>query len=1258
MPALFAYLAALLVVPVFLAIDWLTRGYLVDLLYSPVPFVRAASWVPATIFYIVLIYIIVWVAAEFVLRGSRELDATGQRPRRADSLLAFDQQLRWDYGLWPVLLAIIAGVLALITLPALHFHLVSPVAWTLTMLLAPTLIGLYIVRETPPPLQEPTETTITPPVIELPPPPAEIVERLKLDARYRGQLRAFRQQPARAAAALDRLQPRPWHESMQPGGLLNSALHELGVAGLAGLYTHQHEALDRLLSDPDGAGRQPHVVLATGPGSGRHVTLFLAMLDRTLRRGAHVLVITPDDESLTREYNYFRELADRTDWHYALHEARISTAEQRAIPDPPPEILYCSLDALHRGILRDRAQWAEFFDGIELVIVHDIDCYVGILGANTAAVFRRLRQAIGSDRRDVQFVATTSPAGNLESFATALFGLSPERDVVQRFDVDGAPRPEKTLGVWSPALDRQGLIIHAGREVERVRRQAKADAAVELAAMLSSIPHYRTLIHCYDWGADETEQLRNAVFRAAGTPLPERRLRITAGETELSETLDEYDGLLVLGAPWHAAELERLSGRLGRRRRGGLALAVESPSAASIQLTQALLQLNPTQHSAYGPPTLTLDTRNPHVVEKHLACAAIEAPLTRSAIALAFGRAGAELADQWAALGRIRWEELPGVTEDRSLVIADQDWFDVDRVYDACRLDTIEADGLIPITTIDGRPVAWIDGHRVAAAMYPGRVLVTAAQPMELVAGMDGLIAESVVGGVKQIVVPLHNYTADAAEEPLSPPPPTQLHGGAPLAIARRTLWVTQTLRATKNTPTSSRSDVLIAPAARPATSRYPADALLVSSAAGAPEPTLTGAQAIAGALQIALRARLARRLDETEYAVAVLPVLEGYATGPALAVFDAGAFGLGLAAGFQSHVPELLADAYRVLLACPCRAGCPVCIDARDAGGAGSQIDKRAALRYLGEVLGSTAQITAGDRTPEQIDTMRYHAVSDINDLINVQQQVLELGLEPLLGAKPGRVHTWAAVRFMTQAEADDEASDALVGFYNASLREVAVRPQVEELLVGVVAHEYAHDWLYQRDDTGRPNVHPSIMDPAIVAYGGMLLVEGFAQWIELRVLDAYGFKRDVDEITFRYFDAYGEGFQIIKHIEDSEGVAGVLKRMRSPITVAEVQQLMDRTNTRSRVISKVRQLEGGELKLPPPDVVSPPPPEHGEPAQAEEAEYAGPDGASPNGATESQEAIRTDASEPAGADATTTGAPGEQTTSEPSEPDRKAPT
>ena len=167
----------------------------------------------------------------------------------------------------------------------------------------------------------------------------------------------------------------------------------------------------------------------------------------------------------------------------------------------------------------------------------------------------------------------------------------------------------------------------------------------------------------------------------------------------------------------------------------------------------------------------------------------------------------------------------------------------------------------------------------------------------------------------------------------------------------------------------------------------------------------------------------------------------------------------------------------------------------------------------------------------------------------------------------------------------------------------QVRVRPCPFQDMIAIIAHEYAHNWQWR----GRNRMDPKLRDPKHVTYfGGRLIVEGFAQWVEYKVSEYYGFKERMEEIKFRHFGEYLEGYHLLSWLDENFGAAKVLSFVRSGelrINGQEIgiEALLDLAGVRARLLDTAGQFE---TKPPDDDVVSEPeepedtpPPPPGEP-------------------------------------------------------------
>lgn len=90
--------------------------------------------------------------------------------------------------------------------------------------------------------------------------------------------------------------------------------------------------------------------------------------------------------------------------------------------------------------------------------------------------------------------------------------------------------------------------------------------------------------------------------------------------------------------------------------------------------------------------------------------------------------------------------------------------------------------------------------------------------------------------------------------------------------------------------------------------------------------------------------------------------------------------------------------------------------------------------------------------------------------------------------------------------------------------------------LFLQVAAHEYAHAW--QGENC-----------PTLAARRGVMVHEGFAEWVAYRILGHYGYRRSQERMLERE-DVYGQGLKWMLQLESVQGACGVLALCQVDVT------------------------------------------------------------------------------------------------------------
>jgi DEAD/DEAH box helicase domain-containing protein len=401
-------------------------------------------------------------------------------------------------------------------------------------------------------------------------------------------------------------------EDLQPG--LRDALP------FGGLYEHQRAAYDA-------AARGEHVILATGTASGKSLGFNLPVLDR----------IAGDPKS--RALYLYPTKALAQDQARALAELRAPNVRAAIYDgDTPGErrwqirkwanVILTNPDMLHVGVLPHHDRWADVLHNLRYVVVDEAHVYRGVFGSHVGNVLRRLRRLARVYGADPQFLLASATIANPGALAHDLAGI--DATVV---DEDAAPRAERTILLWNPALLDAELGLRASALGDASRLMAELVSRGLRTICFAKSRKAAELIHKFTVErVDAATGKRLAPYRAGYTPGQRRDIerRLVEGELlgvsatdalELGIDIGLLDCAISVGFPGTVASLRQQWGRAGRRGHG-LAVLVASEDALDqyfVREPETLLQRK--------VEAAISDHANPRVLDGHVRAAAFEAPL-------------------------------------------------------------------------------------------------------------------------------------------------------------------------------------------------------------------------------------------------------------------------------------------------------------------------------------------------------------------------------------------------------------------------------------------------------------------------------------------------------------------------------------------------------------------------------------------------------------------------------------------------------
>ncbi|MFD2111826.1 DEAD/DEAH box helicase [Thiorhodococcus fuscus] len=539
------------------------------------------------------------------------------------------------------------------------------------------------------------------------------VERLKsrLLARYATRIGARQTQPATQAL---------WREL--PTDLTPALGAALRARGLERLYSHQRAAWDLAR-----AGR--HLVVATPTASGKTLCYNLPVLESVLSAGKKALYLFPT-KALAQD-----QVAELMELGRALTEAGGAGIKAFTFDGDTPgdarkavrtrgDIVVSNPDMLHQAILPHHTKWAQFFEGLQYVVVDELHSYRGVFGSHVANVFRRLRRICRFYGVEPTFIFASATIANPAELAERLCG-APVEAILE----SGAPQGERHLLLWNPPVVNPDLGIRASARSQstRIARMAaklglKAIVFARSRLMVEVITKY--LKDVFD--QDPRNPPRVLAYRGGYLPSERRRgeqamragsvdLVVATSALELGVDIGALDVAILNGYPGTVAATRQRLGRAGRRLQPSLGVLVASSDPLDQYLVrhpEFLFGASP-EHARIHPDQLL-------ILLDHVRCAAFELP---------FGDGetfGAE--DLGEMLSYLRDEGLLQRQGERWYWVADS------YPANAVSLRSVAEGNFVVIDTTDGAQtiIAEVDYGSAPGTLYEGAIYMVQSQPYQV----------------------------------------------------------------------------------------------------------------------------------------------------------------------------------------------------------------------------------------------------------------------------------------------------------------------------------------------------------------------------------------------------------------------------------------------------------------------------------------------------------------------------------------------
>ena len=726
----------------------------------------------------------------------------------------------------------------------------------------------------------------------------------------------------------------PWVEPALESALVTS--------GIAQPWAHQVEAADL-------ARAGSHTVISTGTASGKSLAYWLPALSSALEgtramngRGATVLYISPTKALAHDQLTRIKSL-DLPSLRVAAYDGD-TPREERTWVRAHAAYVVTNPDLVHRSMLPGHEAWKSFFRSLTYVVLDESHVYRGVFGSHTANVIRRLRRVASHYGADPTFVCSSATIANPAATASRLTGL-PMAAVTE----DSSPRGATEFVLWEPPVIDDArrsavaesadlladLVVDGASTLAfaRSRRSAEIIALATRAHLDDVDPALSDLVAAYRGGylPDERRELENA--------LRDGRLRAlaTTNALELGIDMTGLDAVLMCGWPGTRAALWQQAGRAGRGTKDALAIFVARDDPLDTYLVRHPSAL-------FGAPVeaSVSDPGNPYVVGPHLCAAAAELPLTDDDLAI-FAADPAELESLQVLLGTLVSGDL---LRRRS---AGWFWTRPERAADLADLRGTGDPAVRVAEESTGRLLGTVESGASHSSVHPGAIYLHQGLTY-LVRSLD---LEAHVALVEPISVDYSTHARDISDLRIVSADEQRQRGAA--TISHGTVEVTSRvvsfLRRQDVTGAVIDETRLNLP---PRQLRTHAVWWTVSAdqltKAGLLPVDIPGAAHAAEHASIGLLPLFAScdRWDIGGISTPLHPDT-GLMT---VVVYDGHPGGAGFAERGFSAAPEWLDATRDVIASCPCKEGCPSCVQSPKCGNGNEPLDKYGAIRLLTVLL------------------------------------------------------------------------------------------------------------------------------------------------------------------------------------------------------------------------------------------------------------------------------------------------------------------
>jgi len=597
-------------------------------------------------------------------------------------------------------------------------------------------------------------------------------------------------------------------------------------------------------------------------------------------------------------------------------------------------VILSNPDMLHVGILPNHHQWTRLLRNLKYVVIDEAHIYRGVFGSHLGGVIRRLRRLCKLYGSEPQFICCSATIANPGELAEKLTGLP-----CTVVDNDGSPHGGKDFVFWNPPIiDKAKSTRHSanseatslfteltGQNIRTItfaysRRLTELIYSYSRDKLAEVDPTLAKRIKPYRAGylAEERRQIEKELFNG------ELMGVVATNALELGIDIGDLEATVLTGYPGSIASTWQQAGRSGRGEERSLSflIGLDNPLDQYFMRHPEFFFQKSFENALVNPD-------NPYILKAHLLCAAWELPLTSGDEDFFGGMLEKERAEL----------ERQGVIRERG-----GRWYLSPRIsYPAQSINIRSTSGenFSLIDTATGVLLETVEADVAFFQIHPGAIYLHQGEPY-LVSELD---LSSRTAQAKPARVNYYTQTKEIEDLHIIKTLGSKSCGGVRVYVGE--VEVTNTVVGFKKKSQYTEEVIGEEPLDLPP-QHFPTVGLWFDLPDKAMERVDKERLSLAGGLHAVEHATIGilplfALCDRNDIGGVSTPAHPD--TGRAqIFIYDAHPGGIGIAEKGFDFVEELWEATLKTIKECPCREGCPSCIQSPKCGNNNKPLDKRAA--------------------------------------------------------------------------------------------------------------------------------------------------------------------------------------------------------------------------------------------------------------------------------------------------------------------------